>query len=126
DVGAEGLGFAVPVDLVQDIAADLLAEGEVRHAFLGISGRPAFSSDNGVEIPIGAEILSLTDNSAIGDAGAEPGDVIVSLAGEPVGSMNLLVTQLRSFRAGQTVAIGLLRDGTPIELSLTLDQRPEN
>ncbi len=126
DVGAEGLGFAVPVDLVDSIAQDLIVEGQVRHAFLGITGRPAFSDQNGVEVPIGAEITGLTAGSAIGAAGARPGDVIVSLAGERVSSMNLLVSQLRTFRAGQTVDVELIRDGDSIELSLTLDERPEN
>ncbi len=114
------------MDLVDNIAQDLISVGSVEHAFLGISGRPAFSNQNGVEVPIGAEITGLTADSAIGAAGARPGDVIVSLAGEPVSSMNLLVSQLRTFRAGETVDVGLLRDGTRIDLSLTLDQKPEN
>ena len=86
DVGAEGLGFAVPINLVEGIVNDLMSEGEVRHAFLGIQGSSAFTEqEDGVESPLGVEI-HLLDDSAIGAAGAENGDVIVALDGEPVRS----------------------------------------
>jgi S1-C subfamily serine protease len=125
DVGAEGLGFAVPANLAESIALDLIEDGDVRHAFLGIEGRPAFTTRDGAEVPVGAEILGLTDDSAIGDAGARTGDVIVSLHGSPVTSMNTLVAELRMFRAGDVINVGLLRDGERVDLSLTLDEREE-
>lgn len=121
DVGAEGLGFAVPINLVEGIVNDLMSEGEVRHAFLGIRGSSAFTErEDGVESPLGVEI-SLLEDSAIGEAGAEDGDVIVALDGEPVKSMPLLVSRLRSYRAGDPVTVTVDRGGQTVDIDMVLD-----
>lgn len=124
DVGAEGLGFAVPVDLVRGIADDLISQGRVRHAFLGIDGRSAFIEQiDGSEVPIGAEIRDLLPDSALGAAGAQIGDVIVALDGEAVDSMILLVARLRSYRAGEMITVTLDRGGEAIDVTLELGER---
>ena len=124
DVGAEGLGFAVPINLVEGIVDDLMSQGEVRHAFLGIRGSSAFSElEDGVESPLGVEITIL-EESAIGDAGAEDGDVIVALDGLAVRSMPQLVAVLRSYRADDPVTVTVQRGEEKLEIDLTLDQFP--
>ena len=124
DVGAEGLGFAVPINLVEEIVDDLMSEGEVRHAFLGVRGSSAFSElEDGVESPLGVEI-SLLDESAIGDAGAEDGDVIVALDGVAVRSMPQLVSRLRSYRADDPITVTLQRGEETLDIDLTLDRFP--
>ena len=124
DVGAEGLGFAVPVNLVEGIVADLMSEGEVRHAFLGIRGSSAFSElADGVESPLGVEI-SILDESAIGAAGAEDGDVIVALDGVTVRSMPQLVARLRSYRADDLVTVTVRRGEETLDIDLTLARFP--
>ena len=125
DVGAEGLGFAVPVNLVEKIVDDLMSAGEVRHAFLGIQGSSAFEDlENGVESPSGVEIVSLLEDSAIGEAGADEGDVIVALNGEPVRSMPLLIALLREYRAEDRMTVTLRRDGETLDIQMTLDMYP--
>ena len=124
DVGAEGLGFAVPINLVEKIVDDLMSEGEVRHAFLGIRGSSAFSElADGVESPLGVEI-SILEESAIGDAGAEDGDVIVALDGVTVRSMPQLVAKLRSYRADDQVTVTLQRGDETLDVQLTLGRFP--
>ena len=124
DVGAEGLGFAVPVNLVEGIVADLMSEGVVRHAFLGIRGSSAFADhDDGVESPLGV-VISLLEDSAIGAAGAREGDVIVALDGAPVKSMPLLVARLREYRAGDPVMVTVDRDGDAVDIHVVLDAYP--
>ena len=127
DVGAEGLGFAVPSHLVERIASDLISDGNVRHAFLGISGRPAFAQrSDGASVPVGAEISELLTDSAIGAAGAQVGDVIVAVDGERVNSLILLVARLRTLRAGDEVIVTVSRDGAEMDLTLVLDLHPES
>ena len=124
DVGAEGLGFAVPINLVEGIVGDLISEGEVRHAFLGIRGSSAFSElPEGVESPIGVEV-NLIEESALGEAGAEDGDVIVALDGIPVRSMPLLVARLRDYRAGDSITVTVQRGDETIDIDMTLDRYP--
>lgn len=124
DVGAEGLGFAVPINLVEKIVDDLISEGEVRHAFLGIRGSSAFRElSAGVESPLGVEV-SLLEESALGAAGAEDGDVIVALDGIPVRSMPLLVARLRSYRAGEAITVTVQRGDQRLDITMTLDRYP--
>jgi S1-C subfamily serine protease len=125
DVGAEGLGFAVPVNIVVGIAEDLIANGEVQHAFLGIVGENAFElTEDNARLPTGARIASIEPDSAIGTAGAQPGDVIVNLDDVLVANMNELVSLLRTYRAGETVEVSLLRGDQTIEIQVVLDRRP--
>ena len=124
---AEGVGFAVPVNIVQQVADDLIRDGSVRHAFLGITGVPAFeATQEGASIPIGARIESLEEGSALGDAGAVIGDIIAELDGHEVETMDQLVALLRNYRADQVVTVTILRGEQPIDLAVTLDMRPED
>ena len=126
DVGAEGIGFAVPIDLVTGIIDDLLADGEVRHAYLGIEGSPAFEEDDfGVKTPIGVEVNRLLDGSGFGAAGGQAGDVITALDDQSVVSMTLLVARLRGYRADSPVRVSVLREGAAMELSVTLGLYPQ-
>ena len=127
DVGAEGIGFAVPIDLVTGIIDDLLADGEVRHAYLGIEGSPAFEEDDfGVKTPIGVEVNRLLDGSGFGAAGGQAGDVITALDDQSVVSMTLLVARLRGYRADSPVRVSVLREGAAMELSVTLGLYPQS
>ncbi len=124
DVGAEGLGFAIPVNLLEDIVRDLMAAGEVQHAFLGIQGSTEFDElDQGIASPLGVAI-NLLEDSAIGEAGARNGDVIIALDGIPVRSMPLLVARLREYRAGDQVTVTLQREAERLDIRLTLDRYP--
>ncbi len=123
DVGAEGLGFAVPVNMVMLVAQDLLASGEVQHAFLGIRGDTAFDdAADGAVIPIGAEIVEILPDSAVGQAGARQGDIIVALDGETIITMEQLVANMRNRRAGETVQVLIQRDAELVTIELTLDR----
>ncbi len=127
DVGAEGIGFAVPINLVTGIIDDLLADGEVRHAFLGIEGSPAFDEDdNGVMTPIGVKVNRLLDGSGFGAAGGQAEDVITALDDQSVRSMTLLVARLRGYRAEGEIKVSVLRDGETMDLSVTLGQYPQS
>jgi S1-C subfamily serine protease len=127
DVGAEGLGFAVPVDMVERLAADLIADGIVRHAYLGIGVQDAMiRSDDGVEIPSGALITGFASGSAIQVAGAEVDDVIVEIDGIEINTRFELLSILRSYRAEDDVHIVVTRDGESIEFDMELGLRPDD
>ncbi len=131
DVGAEGLGFAVPVNLALGIADDLLKEGRILHAFLGILGAQHFDiANDGARIFSGVIIQELygPDNElfAIGNAGAVPGDVIKKINGNNVKTLDGLITVLREKRAGDIVEIEILRNSQMITLVFELDLRPSD
>lgn len=126
DVGAEGLGFAIPIELVNRITSDLIEFGEARHAFLGVTGTTFFEEDpDGATVPAGVAVASVFDDTAAALAGIEAGDVIRSVGGEPVTTMEQLVVDLRSYRVDETVDVVVERGGETLTLSLTLLERPE-
>ena len=128
--GAEGIGYAIPVELVQRIAAEIIEKGEVHHGFIGIYGTDYVeTADDGALVPGGAEIAELWDGeegSAAGRAGFEAGDVIVMVEGTEITSMEDLVIELRLHHVGDKIEMTVLRDGEPFTASLILDERPED
>lgn len=109
DVGAEGLGFAVPVDLAVSVADDLIADGMVRHALMGINGTTVTDTREDAVVPLGVGVTALSPNSAYEDAGGAVDDVIVELEGEPVTSIQQLIARLRMRREGDEVTVRVVR-----------------
>ena len=131
DVGAEGLGFAVPINLALGIAEDLISDGKILHAFLGILGAQHFeTAADGARVFSGVYIQELYGPGgeifAIGKAGALPGDVIKTINGESVKTLDSLITILRTKRAGDQVEIQIMRDAQAITLVFQLDLRPSD
>lgn len=127
DVGAEGLGFAVPVTTVIEVANELIENGEVNHAFLGIRAQTNYvEASDGAKIPNGTTVETLLDESAIESAGALVGDVITSIDGYAIVTLDELISVLRGRRAGEIVGVDILRDGQSLSIEVTLDRHPEN
>jgi serine protease Do len=127
DVGAEGLGFAVPVDMVERLSEDLIIEGRVKHAYLGIGVDDAMIDlGDGAEIPAGAVITGFASGSAIQLAGADVGDVIIELNRIPVSTKFDLLSILRSYRAGDRIDILVTRSDEEVSLTVELGLRPDD
>jgi S1-C subfamily serine protease len=127
DVGAEGLGFAIPIELVTKVTGELIDFGEARHAFLGVTGTTYFEEDlDGATIPTGVAVAGVIEGTAAAAAGIEAGDVIRSVDGEPVTTMEQLVVGLRFYSVEQTIDVVVDRSGEELTLSLTLMERPED
>lgn len=132
---AEGLGFAIPINLAVNIADDLIRNGLIDHPFLGIWGQTAYRIlDDGATQPAGATIVRVIDGSeaddpvsasAFGDAGALADDVIVAFDGIEIRTMNQLASLMRFYRAGDVVTVTVDRAGERIDLEVTLASRPE-
>jgi S1-C subfamily serine protease len=126
DVGAEGLGFAIPIELVRRITDDIIEFGAARHAFLGVTGSTFFTeASDGATIPAGVAVASVFDDTAAQLAGIEAGDVLVSVDDKPVRTMEQLVTVVRLYRVDEAIDIVVERDGEEITVTVTLMERPE-
>jgi putative serine protease PepD len=127
DVGAEGLGFAIPVEMVERITADLIATGVSPHPFLGISGATHFETQvDGALAPAGVEVAEVIADTAAALGGLAVGDIITTFDGKPVVTMDRLVVELRYFRVGDIIELGITRNGAPMALAVTLLERPED
>ncbi len=126
DVGAEGLGFAIPVEMMTRITQDILEFGGPRHAFLGITGSTHFEVEiDGAVAPAGVAVASVIEDTAADAAGLEVGDIIESVGGQPVTTMNGLVVKLRFYRVGDIAELQILRNGELVLLDMELLERPE-
>jgi S1-C subfamily serine protease len=128
NAGAEGIGYAIPVELAQRVTDEIIETGLVRHSFLGIEGGNHFTETaDGAIAPAGAVINSLLGGeSAAAAAGLEDGDVIVRVGESSVTSMQDLVVALRLYRVGEEVEVEVIRDGAAVSRTVTLIERPEN
>ncbi len=120
DVGAEGLGFAVPIDIATGVIADLIEAGEVAHALLGIAGETAFATSDGAGFPVGVLVTDILGNSAYEAAGGQENDVITSIDGLAVDTLDELLARIRFLRAGDVATVVILRGDAQLELEATM------
>jgi serine protease Do len=126
DVGAEGLGFAIPVEIVIRITEDIIDDGQASHAFLGITGMTHFEvAPDGATIPAGVEVADIVAGSAAEAAGLAVDDILLSFDGTPLTTMEQLVVLLRFYRVGDTAELEIQRSGHVSVLTVTLMERPE-
>jgi putative serine protease PepD len=127
DVGVEGIGFAIPVELVQRITGELIESGSVDHSFLGISGNTNFESQpDGSTASNGISVQTFESGSAAELAGLEEGDIITEINGVPVSTIEGLIVELRDYPVGETIEVSVLRDDEAILLTVELGARPES
>lgn len=125
DVGAEGLGFATPIDIARDVADQIIAGGRAVHVWLGVEGEdvdPGTARELGVVG--GAMIRDVRAGSPAGKAGVAERDVIVAVDGVAVRSMGGLKVQLRTHRPGDEVTLAFHRGKVASSLKVKLTERP--
>jgi S1-C subfamily serine protease len=114
--GSIGLGFAIPIDTVRDIAEQLISTGSAVHATLGVATR---SVTDGARD--GALVLNVEPGSAAADAGIREEDIVIAVEGEPVGSSEELTVAVDAHDPGDTITVEVVRGGSSTELKATLD-----
>lgn len=122
--GSIGLGFAIPVNLADRVAGELVADGSADHAFLGVAMRDGTASVDGTTRR-GAVVEQVTDGSPAADAGIEVGDVIVAIGQDPVNGAEALTAFVRERAAGSVAMLTVVRDGTALDAEVTFAVRAE-
>jgi 2-alkenal reductase len=124
---AQGLGFAVPSTIVRKITEQLVAYGEVRYPFLGISYgmvTPEIVEAEKLNVKQGAFVSGVTDGGPAQAAGILPGDVILTLDGVRLGETDSLRGVLLRYNPGDIVTLTVLRGTEELQFSITLAVRP--
>lgn len=128
--GSNGIGFAIPGNLVQRVVASAVnGDLVVRRPWLGVVGSDVDSriaQALGLDRPRGALINQLYKNGPADDAGLKEGDVIVSIAGQEVQDGEALRYRPATLSAGDAVAIVYLRDGKERRTQARLELPPES
>jgi Do/DeqQ family serine protease len=127
NLGVEGIGFAIPVDLVRGVMGDIIQHGRVIRGWIGIV--PEDVSDRQRQrlgLPAsGVLILNLYVGSPAQRAGVQPGDVLTDIDGTPVRSAQEAIARVAAHRKpGEKIKLRILRNGKPIELTTQVTEQP--
>ncbi|EAM3016733.1 serine endoprotease DegQ [Salmonella enterica subsp. enterica serovar 4:a:-] len=122
--GSIGIGFAIPSNMAQTLAQQLIQFGEIKRGLLGIKGTEMtadIAKAFKLNVQRGAFVSEVLPNSGSAKAGVKSGDVIISLNGKPLNSFAELRSRIATTEPGTKVKLGLLRDGKQLEVEVTLD-----
>jgi S1-C subfamily serine protease len=138
--GNDGVGFAIPIDTVKQVAEQLLAGKTVQHAYLGISlATVDANAAQALGVPPGVAIVSVRDGSPAAEAGlhggtgntdvdgqafVSGGDVITAIDGEAVRTAEDLSAAIAEHEPEDTVTLTVYRDGSSQSVDVTLGVRP--
>lgn len=123
--GSVGIGFAIPSNMAQTLAQQLIQFGEIKRGLLGIRGMEmnsdiakAFKTD----VLHGAFVSEVLPSSGSAKAGIKSGDIITHLNGKPLNSFAELRSRIATTEPGSKVKLGLIREGKSLEVEVTLDK----
>ncbi len=123
--GSIGIGFAIPSNMAKTLSQQLIQFGEVKRGLLGIKGME-MSADIAkafkLNVQRGAIVSEVLPNSGSAKAGVKSGDVIVSLNDKPLSSFAELRSRIATTEPGAKVKLGLIREGKPLTVEVTLDK----
>ena len=109
------------------VVYDLQQYGRVRgRAYLGVTLQDLDSTVAATyHLPAGPQVVTVTEGSCAANAGMQPGDIILEFEGREIGSYTDVVSALSKKKAGDTVTLRIYRAGAELDVTLTLDERPD-
>ncbi len=122
-----GVGFAIPSNLVKHVMESLIKNGKVSRGYLGVNIgdlTPALARQFQVPDVSGVLVNDVEPGTPAAQGGLEQGDVIRSFKGQTVESADRLRSLVASTDPGTQVTLGILRDGKPLTLKVTLGEQP--
>ena len=123
DGGSVGIGFAVPSDLVRDIVADLEDDGNITRGWLGVQIKPMsqeIASVLGYDMPKGAVIEKISDDSPAEKGGLKNGDIILSFNGTDITELRDLTRAVAGTTPDQKAQVVVLRKGKEVTEEVTV------
>ncbi len=120
-----GAGFAIPSQIVRASAEAIIKDGTVHHGYLGISMNdvtPENASFFNLPDATGAIVSQVTPDSPAGHAGLKQGDVLRELNGKKINNGSALQVAVSETAPGNTIELGILRNGKPDTVKLTVGE----
>lgn len=125
DGGNIGIGFAIPSNMVKNLTGQMVEFGQVKRGELGIMGtelNSELAQAMKVDAQRGAFVSQVVPKSSADKAGVKAGDVIVTLNGKAISSFASFRAEIGSLPIGTKMTLGLIRDGKPVNVDVTLEQ----
>jgi len=123
--GNVGIGFAIPINMANNLVNQIIEFGEVRRGILGIVGgplTPKLAQKFGLETKYGAFVNQVMPDSAAQEAGLEPGDIITKVNGKQVKTFSDLRAKVATMGAGTKLKLGIIRDGSKKTVKVKLKE----
>ena len=125
--GNEGIGFSIPINLFMAVARQLIDNGKVTRAFLGVSldakFGPAMAAELGLAQATGARVHDITRGGPAEAAGIRVNDVIMKLDGTAIDDDAHLVNLVGLIEVGKKVSLDVFRDGKTIAVQVEVVDR---
>ncbi len=124
---AVSIGFAIPAETVTSVVQQLLKNGTVSHAFMGLAPTTLTSQVRdslNVHATAGAVVTAVTPGGPAADAGIQEGDVLVELADTPITSAETFLAAMRTHKPGDVVNVQVVRGTKRHRMNVTLRDRP--
>jgi serine protease Do len=125
--GSQGIGFAVPANLARQVMDQVLKNGHVTRAYLGIYPQdvtPAMAKAFGEKQSEGIVVGDVSPNSPASEAGIKTGDIILDVNGKPVTDSNQLRMSISMMQPGTELKLKTLRNGTERDATVKLAEMP--
>jgi serine protease Do len=123
--GYEGISFAIPIDVANSVAEQLIKSGHVSRGRIGVTIQEvtAATAENlGLERPRGAAVASVESGGPADKAGIEPLDIIISVNGKPVETSEQLPAMIAEIKPGQQAQLEVWRDKAVKHISVTVEE----
>jgi len=133
ETGANGLGFAIPIDIARPIMEQAVRGEELARPWIGIrfesidlqlKERLGLPVEDGALVGAGGTGEAVVAGSPAAAAGVREGDIIRSIGGQAIDNEHPLDSLLVQFAPGDTVTLEILRDGETVKVDVTLGTRP--
>ncbi|MGQ3685621.1 MAG: DegQ family serine endoprotease [Candidatus Loosdrechtia sp.] len=125
--GYQGIGFAIPVNMVKIIKRDLIDKGKVTRGWLGVVIQdidPSLAKSFGVTVTEGVLVSDVQVNSPAKEAGFERGDIVIEYDGRAMRDVNHLRNVVAQTTVGKKVMVKVLRNGKEKELTVKIGEQP--
>jgi serine protease Do len=123
--GYEGISFAIPIDVANNVAEQLIKTGRVSRGRIGVTIQEvtAATAENlGLDRPHGAAVASVESGGPADKAGIEPLDIIISVNGKPVETNDQLPSMIAEIKPGQQAQLEVWRDKAVKRISVTVEE----
>ena len=129
DPGTEGIGFAIPVDLVRGVIDQIKQNGRVVRGYIGLVPDDLTNTERmaiGIESGTGILLVDVYEGGPAASAGLQEGDVIIEMNGEPIYSQRQALLISAGTRPGDRVEVVAMRNGERFATTLISVERPED
>jgi serine protease DegS len=126
--GSQGIGFAIPMSIAQDVMEQLIEKGSVTRGWLGVEAQditPQLAESFGLREVVGVIIAGIQRNGPAAQAGLRPGDIITAVNDEAATDSKTVMSQIARIAPGSHLKITVLRNGKQLELDAVVGERSQ-